>query len=112
MFYVCQLRDGYMLTQEERGIYRVLETGYPYMDTKMPSQDMLDGLIEYFEIHDSAKIKTIQELADVLTPLFGFNQQITAEELKSILLNGALPFEVVNTLYKVFECKYFSIYQV
>lgn len=112
MFYVCQLRDGYMLTQEERGIYRVLETGYPYMDTKMPSQDMLDGLIGYFEIHDSAKIKTIQELADVLTPLFGFNQQITAEELKSILLNGALPFEVANTLYKVFECKYFSIYQV
>lgn len=112
MFYICQLRDGYMLTQDKRGVYTVTETGYPYMDTKLPSQEMLDGLIRYFEINDSAKIRTIKELADILTPLFGSFQPITGEELKSILLNGVLPFKAENTLYKVFECKYFSIYQV
>lgn len=112
MFYICQLRDGFMLAQENRGMYKVVETGYPYMDTKMPSQDMLDSLLRYLDIYASAKVRTIQELADVLKPVFGLDKSMTVDELKSILSRGTLPFEVEDSLYKVFDCKYFEIYQV
>lgn len=112
MFYICQLRDGFMLAQEKRGMYKVVETGYPYMDTNLPSQTMLNSLLRHFNIYDSAKVRTIEELADALKPVFGLDKAMTANELKSILAYGILPFEVEDSLYKVFDCKYFEIYQV
>lgn len=112
MFYICQLRDGFMLAQEKRGVYKVVETGYPYMDTNLPSQTMLNSLLRHFNIYDSAKVRTIEELADALKPVFGLDKAMTANELKSILAYGILPFEVEDSLYKVFDCKYFEIYQV
>lgn len=106
MKYICQLRDGYMLKELDNA-YLVEETGYPYQDTELPSQEMFDNLRAELGIKDDAKY-TISYLADVLSPYFGVYKMLSRASLRQVIETGST---ILRDPYAVFfESKLFSVY--
>lgn len=113
MEYVCQLRNGYMLVRN--GIeYRIKRTGYPYPDTPLPSQAMLDNLIDELGIKQTDTEYTISLLANTLEPYFGSSAILRESTLKEIIENSiGVVSDGSNDNYSVFfSCKFCSIYYV
>ena len=45
MEYICQLKNGRMLTRDHTGVYSVEYTGYPYPDTPKTNAEMIQDLV-------------------------------------------------------------------
>lgn len=84
MEYICQLRRGYMLV-EEKGKYKIERTGYPYPDTRLSSQEMLNELLEKLEIKQTNSEITISLLADKLEPVFDNGIVFDKKSLKNCI---------------------------
>lgn len=116
MKYICQLTDGYMLAQIFPLAYKVVRTGYPYPDTPLPSNVMLEHLKKKINVSDPDDRYTIKYLIKVLTPYFESDRLLTDKMLKEIIETGILGSKSVLSKNEVcsvfFDCKFFSIYYV
>lgn len=111
MEFICQLRKGYMLA-EENSEYKVVRTGYPYPDTRLSSQEMLNELVKKLGIEKTNFEITISLLADRLEPIFDngivFNRKAFKKVLEDTVSNER---EIRGYIYSVFfSSPIFSIY--
>lgn len=111
MEFICQLRNGYMLA-EDNNEYKVVRTGYPYPDTRLSSQAMLNELVEKLQIKKTDYEITISLLADRLEPIFD-NDAVFSEKVFKTILEDCIENEreIKGHIYSVFfSSPFFSIY--
>lgn len=111
MEFICQLRNGYMLA-EENNEYKIVRTGYPYPDTRLSSQEMLNELVKKLGIEKTDFEITISLLADRLQPIFDngivFNKKAFKKVLEDTVRNERA---IKGYIYSVFfSSSLFSIY--
>lgn len=111
MEFICQLRNGHMLA-EDNNEYKVARTGYPYPDTRLSSQNMLNELVEKLQIKKTDYEIPISLLADRLEPIFD-NDAVFSEKVFKTILEDCIKNEreIKGYIYSVFfSCPFFSIY--
>lgn len=110
MYFICQLKDGYMLSCVERGIYRVVNTGYPYPDTPYPADVMIRNMLKALGISTVVKDLDIPALQVLLRPYAG-GVDISADTLRQII-TGKAEKKVSTTASIFFRSKSIVVYFV
>ena len=114
MEFICQLKDGYMFAQIGKDKYAAVHTGYPYPDTKQPSQVGFDELISNLGIKSNPKY-TVEYLISLMTP-FVSNDMLLSEETLCLLLQTGDPSIIAgrekSRVSVFFDCSFFTIYYI
>lgn len=110
-FYVSQLKKGYMLRKTGIDKFRVIRTGYPYPDTPMLSQDMVNSLVSWLGIDREV---SVAELASYFDPVYDVDPiGLSKDELKSVIENRGVGVLGSYTGFSIFfNCQFFSIYYI
>ena len=110
-FYVSQLKKGCMLRKTGTDKFRIIRTGYPYPDTPMLSQDMVNSLVSWLGIDREV---SVAELASYFDPVYDDGTiGLSKDELKSVIENRGVGVLGSYTGFSIFfNCQFFSIYYI
>lgn len=110
-FFVSQLKKGYMLEKYDKDSFRVIKTGYPYPDTPMLSQDMVNSLITWLGISREVSVTELAGYFDSFYDIETLN--LSTDELRSIIENKSIGVLGSCTGFSnFFSCQFFSIYYI
>lgn len=110
-FFVSQLKKGYMLEKYDTDSFRVIKTGYPYPDTPMLSQDMVNSLVTWLGINRDVSVTELASYFDSFYDIETLN--LSKDELKSIIENKSIGVLGSCTGFSTFfSCQFFSIYYI
>lgn len=110
-FFVSQLKKGYMLEKYDVDSFRVIKTGYPYPDTPMLSQDMVNSLVAWLGINREVSVIELASYFDSFYDIETLN--LSKSELKSIIENRSIGVLGSYTGFSTFfSCQFFSIYYI
>lgn len=110
MYYICQLKDGYMFACVDKGVYRVVNTGYPYPDTPYPADTMLRNMLKALGISTTVKHLDVPAMQVLLQP-YANGEDIPADTLRNIL-TGKTDKPVSTTSAVFFRSKNIAVYYI
>lgn len=110
MYYICQLKDGYMFACVDKGVYRVVNTGYPYPDTPYPADVMLRNMLKALGISTLVKKLDVVAMQSLFQPYIN-GEDITESKMRKILTGKTdKPASTTSTVF--FRSKTITVYYI
>lgn len=110
MYYICQLKDGYMFACVDKGVYRVVNTGYPYPDTPYPADVMLRNMLKALGISTLVKKLDVVAMQSLFQPYVN-GEDITENKMRKIL-TGKTDKPVSTTSAVFFRSRTITVYYI
>lgn len=110
MYYICQLKDGYMFACVDKGVYRVVNTGYPYPDTPYPADVMLRNMLKALGISTLVKKLDVVAMQSLFQPYVN-GEDITESKMRKIL-TGKTDKPVSTTSAVFFRSRTITVYYI